>query len=140
MNDTDRVCSCVAIGLLLAIFWGFVFWGVLHLLDAVPARGAAPAVAAKRTVYTSTATCYQLQGRTASGTYVNKRTAAHNFLRPGTRFRLVGKQAGPTGVRRYIVRDTGPALADGHFDLWAPSGCNYFGVRTIRYILGWSAP
>lgn len=127
-------------------FWAVVAYAILTLVGKVPDPAAAraasppPAAAAERRVYTARATCYQLRGKTASGTRVNKRTAAHNFLAPGTRFRLVGKQAGPTGVRRYIVRDTGPALSDGHFDLWAPSGCNYFGVRTIRYVLGWSSP
>ena len=89
-------------------------------------------------VKTSKATCYDLQGRTSSGHYVNKRTAAHNFLFPGTKIRIVGRQAGPGGVRKYIVRDTGPALADGHFDLWAPGGCIQFGVRTIRWKIGWA--
>lgn len=101
------------------------FW--LCFLAAAPAEGARY----------SRATCYDLRGVTASGHYVNKRTAAHNFLWPGTHIRLIGKQAGPTGVRRYIVRDTGPALSDGHFDLWAPGGCARFGVRTIKWRLGW---
>lgn len=85
------------------------------------------------------ATCYALHGTTASGTYVNRRTAAHNFLPFRTKIRIVGKQAGPGGIRRYIVRDTGPALADGHFDLWAPSvsQCMRFGKRSIRWKLGW---
>jgi 3D (Asp-Asp-Asp) domain-containing protein len=90
--------------------------------------------AAARSSY---ATCYNLQGVTASGTYVNKRTAAHNFLFPGTKIRLVGKQAGPNGVRKYVIRDTGPALRDGHFDLWSPGGCTQFGVRPIHWKFGW---
>jgi 3D (Asp-Asp-Asp) domain-containing protein len=93
-----------------------------------------PALAAK----TAHATCYDLQGRTASGTWVNKRTAAHNFLVPGTKIRIVGHQAGPGGVRKYIIRDTGPALSDGHFDLWAESGCLRFGRRLIRWKIGWA--
>jgi 3D (Asp-Asp-Asp) domain-containing protein len=103
---------------------------------AAATLAASPAQAAR----TSYATCYQLQGITSSGTYVNKRTAAHNFLPPGAKIRLVGRQAGPRGVRKYIVRDTGPALSDGHFDLWAPSGCIRFGKRTIRWKLGWRRP
>lgn len=86
------------------------------------------------------ATCYQLTGLTASGTYVNRRTAAHNYLPFGTKIRLVGKRAGPGGIRRYIIRDTGPALRDGHLDLWAPWGCMTFGKRTVRYKIGWGKP
>lgn len=104
---------------------------ILGSLSAVPAADAA------RYSY---ATCYDLQGRTASGTYVNRRTAAHNFLWPGTKIRLIGRQAGPGGIRKYIVRDTGPALRDGHFDLWAPSGCIQFGKRQIKWKIGWAKP
>lgn len=86
------------------------------------------------------ATCYNLNGTTASGTHVNKRTAAHNFLPFTTKIRIVGRQAGPGGIRKYIVRDTGPALSDGHFDLWSPGRCSHFGVRPIRWKLGWAKP
>lgn len=92
---------------------------------------------AEARVRSSMATCYDLRGTTASGTKVNRRTAAHNFLPFRTRIRIVGKQAGPGGIRRYIVRDTGPALSDGHFDLWAPGGCMAFGHRPIRWRFGW---
>lgn len=98
---------------------------------------AAPTKAETRSTY---ATCYDLQGTTASGTPVNRRTAAHNFLWPGTRIRLVGKQAGPRGIRKYVVRDIGPALRDGHLDLWAPYGCIQYGKRNVRFKLGWAAP
>lgn len=83
------------------------------------------------------ATCYNLTGITASGYPVSKRTAAHNFLRAGTKFTIYGSQAGPGGVRKYIVRDTGPALADGHFDLWNDGPCMWWGWRKIYYRLGW---
>lgn len=96
------------------------------------------APASASTAKSNYATCYDLRGQTASGTYVNRRTAAHNFLPFRTKIRLVGKQVGPGGVRRYIVRDTGSALSDGHFDLWAPSGCRQFGVKKIRWKIGWS--
>lgn len=91
----------------------------------------------KPKVFRSYATCYQLSGTTASGVPVGPGVAAHNFLRSGTRFRLVGKTTGPGGRRKYVVRDTGPALADGHFDLWAPGGCIAWGKHSIRYKLGW---
>lgn len=91
-------------------------------------------------VRSSYATCYDLNGRTASGHWVDRRTAAHNWLPFRTKIRIVGKQAGPGGIRKYIVRDTGPALSDGHFDLWAPSGCIEFGKRPIRWKMGWAKP
>ena len=105
----------------LIIYWT---WALAPVREADAARS-------------SYATCYQLQGRTASGTWVDRRTAAHNFLTPGAKIRLVGRQAGPGGVRKYVVRDTGPALSDGHFDLWAPGGCTAYGKRPIRWKLGW---
>lgn len=90
-------------------------------------------------VHPAAATSYCLNGNAAHGGWVDKRTAAHDFLPPGTRIHIVGKQAGPGGVRNYVVRDTGPALMDGHFDLWAPS-CSMsvnFGRRAIKWKLGW---
>jgi 3D (Asp-Asp-Asp) domain-containing protein len=87
------------------------------------------------------ATCYDLQGTTADGKhYVNRRTAANNFLPFTTKIRIVGPNAGPGGIRRYIVRDTGPALSDGHFDLWSPGGCANFGVKPICWKFGWGRP
>lgn len=82
------------------------------------------------------ATCYDLQGVTASGTYVDRRTAAHNFLIAGTKIRIVGSHPGPGGIRRYVIRDTGPALSDGHFDLWAPS-CAGWDNPVITWRFGW---
>lgn len=89
----------------------------------------------------ATATSYCLDGVTASGKPVSKRTAAHNFLWPGTKIRLVG-QPFIGGLRRFVVRDTGPALSDGHFDLWTEdcSDARRWGHRPIRYKLGWAAP
>lgn len=89
--------------------------------------------------HVTAATSYCLRGQTAHGGTVNKRTAAHDFLFPGTKIRIVGRQPGPGGVRKYRVEDTGPALRDGHFDLWAPS-CSMstnFGRRPIKWKLGW---
>ena len=126
-GPADWCCTAVGIAVAILLIWVYL----------VPDAGAAKK---SPRIYTSKATCYQLQGRTASGTLVNRRTAAHNFLRPGTKIRLVGKQTGPGGIRRYIIRDTGPALRDGHFDLWAPANCMQFGVKTIKWKIGWGAP
>lgn len=92
-------------------------------------------------VYRTSATAYCLQGRTASGTYVNKRTAAHNFLRPGTKIRLVGRPF-IGGIRRFIIRDTGSALGDGHLDLWTGScaAAIQWGRRPVAYKRGWGKP
>lgn len=109
-----------------------MFWAALVVL-AVKAFGGAG-------LHHTYATCYDLRGHTSSGTKVNRRTAAHNFLKPGTKIRLVGRQAGPGGIRRYIIRDTGSALYDGHLDLWAPSGCIQYGKKQVKYKLGWGAP
>lgn len=95
----------------------------------------APADAAIRTHY---ATSYCLNGTMANGRYVHKRAVANNFLMPGTKIRLVGRSF--YGIRRFVVSDTGPALSDGHFDLWS-SSCSRsiaWGARTIRYKLGWA--
>lgn len=66
--------------------------------------------------------------------------AASNTLPFGTRFRLVGKQTGPDGQRKYIVRDTGSSIM--HLDLWTPSKALAlkFGRRPVRYVLGWKKP
>lgn len=80
------------------------------------------------------ATAYCLRGRTASGVYTRPGVVAHNFYPFGTRIRLVGKRSF-FGRRRFTVRDTGPALADGHFDLWTGS-CSkavQWGRRSIRF-------
>lgn len=123
MPDRDDIILIV--GVVMAIIG-------LALVFATDDAGAMP------TDYRRTyATCYQLHGRTASGAWVNRRTAAHNYLPFGTKIRLVGRQAGPGGVRRYVIRDTGPALADGHLDLWAPGGCLRFGKRPVAYRIGW---
>jgi 3D (Asp-Asp-Asp) domain-containing protein len=73
----------------------------------------------------------------ANGLQVHKRAVAHNFLMPGTKIKLVGRSF--YGLRRFVVSDTGPALRDGHFDIWADSCAKSraWGRRTIRYRLGW---
>jgi 3D (Asp-Asp-Asp) domain-containing protein len=41
-----------------------------------------------------------------------------------------------------VIRDTGPALADGHLDIWHPS-CSAavaWGARPVRFKLGWRRP
>lgn len=111
---------------------------ILSLALALGFGGTADARTARETY----ATCYNLRGTTASGfslaynTRAARRTAASNVLRLGTRIRLVGRHAGPTGVRRYVVRDTGGALGDGHLDLWAPS-CSGWPNPHVKYRLGW---
>ena len=88
-------------------------------------------------VYSSYATCYNLVGTMADGTYTRARSIAHNFWPPGTRIRLVGPVSFH-GWRRFVVRDTGPALADGHFDIWHMGySCAAWGHRAIQYKLGW---
>lgn len=113
-----------------------IIWAIVLVLAACALLLPSEAQSARK----SYATCYQLRGYTSSGTYVNKRTAAHNFLMPGTKIRLIGRQAGPRGVRKYVIRDTGPALSDGHFDLWAPGNCMAYGKRRIKWKFGWSKP
>jgi 3D (Asp-Asp-Asp) domain-containing protein len=86
------------------------------------------------------ATSYCLSGTMANGKQVHKRAIAHNFLRPGTRIRLVGRSF--YGRRKFIVSDTGPALRDGHFDIWSES-CSksmHWGSRPIKYKIGWGRP
>lgn len=70
----------------------------------------------------------------ANGKYVHKRAVAHNFYWFGTRIKLVGRRSF-YGRRIFVVSDTGPALADGHFDLWSSSCAKsiQWGKRTIRY-------
>lgn len=94
---------------------------------------AAPATAHARV--DTYATCYQLKGRMANGKLVHRRAAASNVLRLGTRIRLTG-HAGPGGVRRYVISDTGRALSDGHLDLWAPNCAGWPNPR-VTYKIGW---
>jgi 3D (Asp-Asp-Asp) domain-containing protein len=89
------------------------------------------------TIRSNYATSYCLHGTMANGKYVHKRAVANNFLFPGTRIRLVGRSF--YGLRKFVVSDTGPALRDGHFDIWADS-CSKsiaWGSRSIRYKIGW---
>lgn len=100
----------------------------------------APTGAHAATIRTSYATSYCLSGTMANGRQVHRRAVANNFLFPGTKIRLVGRSF--YGLRRFVVSDTGPALADGHFDLWSAS-CSRsirWGKRTIRYKRGWGRP
>lgn len=109
----------------------------LSLLLAVgaPAASARPA---ERATY---ATSYCLQGTMADGTRVRARSAASNVHPLGTRIRLVGRPF-YGGMRRFVIRDTGGALGDGHLDLWHPS-CSAsiaWGRRSVRYVIGWRRP
>lgn len=73
----------------------------------------------------------------ADGTQTRNRSAAHNGLPLGTRIRLVGRKAGPGGIRKYVIRDR---IGWGtQLDLWTGS-CHTalaFGRTTVRFRLGW---
>lgn len=83
-------------------------------------------------VRTSYATSYCLSGTMANGKSVHPHAIAHNGLRLGTRIRLTHPAF---GMRNFIVSDTGPALRDGHFDIWTGSCAMAvkWGRRTIHY-------
>lgn len=84
------------------------------------------------------ATSYCLHGTMADGSYTRPRSVASNFLPPGSRIRLVGRSF--YGMRRFVVRDTGSALRDGHLDLWADSCARSirWGRRSVSFKLGWA--
>lgn len=110
------------------------FWLVVALVY-VALASARPA---ERATY---ATSYCLQGRMADGSWVRPRSAASNVHPLGTHIRLVGRPF-LGGLRRFVVRDTGGALGDGHLDLWHPScsASRVWGARGVRYVLGWRKP
>jgi 3D (Asp-Asp-Asp) domain-containing protein len=77
-------------------------------------------------------------GIMANGQQTHAGVAAANNLRLGTRIQLVGRQTGPYGRRRYVIRDrigSGSSL-----DLWVSScdAARRFGRRTTSYRIGWS--
>lgn len=97
-----------------------------------------PAVAEGRPAdWGASTTAYCLQGRMADGTFVRSRSAASNRHPLGTRIRLTGRQAGPGGYRKYVVRDR---IGHGtELDLWTGS-CGEairFGRRRTSYRIGW---
>lgn len=106
----------------------------------------APAEARKYKVHRTYATCYNLTGLMADGTYTRPRSVASNVLPLGTKIRLIGRSF--HGMRRLVVRDTGApwALGDGHLDIWfgTPSGrffsCSVWGKRSVKYKRGWGRP
>lgn len=110
------------------------------LLFATSSEDQAKARTDTRLQYTY-ATCYSLQGTMADGSQVRLRSVASNVLPLGTRIRLVGRSF-YRGYRRFIVRDTGGALGDGHVDIWWPnySDCIHWGARSIKYKIGWGKP
>jgi 3D (Asp-Asp-Asp) domain-containing protein len=77
----------------------------------------------------------------ADGTGVRLRSVASNVHPLGTRIRLTGRPFFH-GMRRFVVRDTGGALGDGHLDVWWPSyfDCLRWGRRPVTYKLGWEKP
>ena len=100
---------------------------ILSLPDAAHAR---------RLTHTY-ATSYCLRGTMADGSYTRRRSIASNFLPMGTKIRLVGRSF--FGMRRFVVRDTGSALYDGHVDIWSDS-CSRsirWGRRPIAFHYGW---
>lgn len=107
---------------------------------AALAAALIPARADAMTLHRTYATSYCLHGTMADGSYTRPRSVASNFLVPGTRIRLVGRSF--YGMRRFVVRDTGSALSDGHLDLWADS-CGRsirWGRRAVTFKLGWGRP
>lgn len=105
-------------------------------LALVAALTLAPATDAGARTYSTYATCYDLVGTTADGSSTGPGVAAHDYLRHGTKIELVGRSF--FGRRRFTIHDTGPALADGHLDLWSGWGCMLWGARPVRYRIGWS--
>lgn len=82
-------------------------------------------------------TAYCLRGTMADGTWTRPRSAASNTLRLGQRIRITSRQAGPGGMRRYVIRDR---IGHGtQLDLWTDS-CSRairYGRRTVTFKLGW---
>lgn len=114
----------------------------LSLMSVIGLLAAsAQAEARSRFVHTY-ATCYNLWGSMRDGSYTRPRTVASNALSLGTRIRLVGPRSF-LGVRKFVVRDTGGALGDGHLDIWygTPRGnfasCSLWGQRPVTYKIGW---
>lgn len=100
------------------------------------AAGALPTPAEARPDAVETyATSYCLRGKMADGSYVRPGSAASNRHELGTRIRLLGRAF--FGRRRFVIRDTGRALGDGHVDLWAPScsTAKAWGHRAVRYVV-----
>jgi 3D (Asp-Asp-Asp) domain-containing protein len=92
-------------------------------------------------VHHTYATSYCLNGTMADGSTVRMRSAASDWLPLGTHIRLIGRPF-LGGLRRFVIRDTGPALSDGHLDIWHPS-CSAsvaWGARPVRFKLGWGKP
>lgn len=110
-------------------------------LAVATAVAITPSASAKPKVFSSSATSYCLTGTMANGKQVHSRAIASNKLKLGTKIRLVGGN-GFYGRRLFVVSDTGPALADGHFDIWS-SSCDTsrrWGHRPIKYKIGWGKP
>lgn len=83
-------------------------------------------------VQSSYATAYCLSGTMANGRKVHPHAIAHNGLKLGTRITFTRPAF---GMRNFVVSDTGPALEDGHFDIWTSSctAARKWGRRNIRY-------
>jgi 3D (Asp-Asp-Asp) domain-containing protein len=86
----------------------------------------------------ATTTSYCLNGTMADGTQTRPRSAASNSLRLGTKIRITGRQAGPGGIRKYVIRDR---IGYGtQLDLWTSScySARQFGRRTTTFKIGWA--
>jgi hypothetical protein len=84
-----------------------------------------------------TATSYCLHGTMADGTYTRAGSAASNELPLHARIRIVSRQPGPGGQRRFVIRDR---IGWGtRLDLWhgSCSVARAFGRRRVMYRRGW---
>jgi hypothetical protein len=129
-------------GILCGLAIVLVLWVVAFLvLYAIEAQ-ATPNV---RRTY---ATAYCLQGRMADGSWVRPRSAAANYLRLGTRIRLVGRPFFG-GLRRFVIRycSAGCAIRKGNTRIRESYSCTHLnyvchvGVPAVDWLngnWGWS--
>lgn len=111
----------------------------LSSITLLAACDPSPAVATSgRRIFRTYATSYCEHGVMRDGSYTRPRSIASNFLPLGARIRLVGRSF--FGMRRFVVRDTGGALFDGHVDVWSPSCATSiaWGRRPVSFHIGWA--
>jgi 3D (Asp-Asp-Asp) domain-containing protein len=93
---------------------------------AVTATAAAASGAAGRPLGTFVVTCYDLSGRTATGTYTNEATVAVDpSVIP------LGSSIYISGVGARLAEDTGGAIVGDRLDIWEPTyaDCAAWGVE-----------
>lgn len=130
--DPKKVGMWAVLVILIILFWS----GIYIIVAGIRTANAQASTRLHRTY----ATCYNLHGTMFDGTQTRARSAASNMHRMGTRIRLVGRPFFG-GYRRFVIRDTGPALSDGHIDIWYMGfSCVAWGHRPIAYKLGWGRP